>query len=150
MESQKSKTETRIITSSKDMEDLGIELGKRTSQGCIFLLFGEMGSGKTTFVHGLAEGLGITGNISSPTYIIMRGYTLLKETQSHFYHVDLYRLENNEEMKDIGLFDILHDTSSVSAIEWAEKLETLPDKRVELHFSYVDENTRKVEIKKYE
>lgn len=128
--------EKEIITkSSEETKKLGFDFAKTLQEGDIVCLYGDLGSGKTTFVQGLAEGLGIKNKIISPTFIIVRKY-------DYFYHVDLYRIESPE---NLGLIEILNDKSSIVAIEWAEKLGSLtPDKRIDIKFSHADGNTRKI------
>src|SRR4030042_4237719 len=81
----------------------------------ILALSGDLGSGKTTFTQGFAEGLGIKSRVISPTFILMRKY-------GDFYHLDLYRLENNieGEIKNLGIKDIWEDKKNIMIIEWAE------------------------------
>ena len=82
-------------------------------------LVGDIGAGKTTFVQGLAESLGIL-RVVSPTFIIMRKYNL---RERNFYHLDLYRLEGNieEELKNIGFLEILDEKDAITVVEWAER-----------------------------
>jgi tRNA threonylcarbamoyladenosine biosynthesis protein TsaE len=113
----------------------------------VVALSGELGSGKTTFTQGFAEGLGITSRILSPTFILMRSYELEDPGRS-FYHIDLYRLEGGikEEMANLGIFDIFDDPNDIVLIEWAEKAEgLLPEKTVWVRFDRINENERKIE-----
>ena len=107
-----------------------------------------MGSGKTTFVQGLAEGLGITKKIISPTFIIMRTYELKDHpTKKFFYHVDLYRIESEQDIEGLGLLEIMQDSESIVIIEWPEKIASiLPEKRKELVFNYVKDDIRNIII----
>lgn len=135
-----------IITNCfEETQKLGEKIGSDLKKGTILALFGELGSGKTTFVQGLAKGLGIKRRIISPTFIIIRKYQI-----SNFYHIDLYRIEE-EDIGELGLIEILKDKSSIIAIEWAEKLgKLLPKKRIEIHFEYLGENKREIKVEKYE
>ena len=111
-------------------------------------LSGELGSGKTTFTQGFAEGLGITSRILSPTFILMRFYELEGWGRS-FYHIDLYRLEAGirEEMANLGIFDIFGDPNNIVLIEWAEKAEgLLPENTVWVKFDRINENERKITV----
>ena len=131
--------ETFITKNSKQTKKLGFNFAKGLKKGQVICLYGDLGSGKTTFTQGLAEGLGIKEKIISPTFIIIRTYP-----SKNFYHVDLYRVENDG-MQGLGLEEILGDTSNISVIEWAEKLkDLLPEKRIDIKFFYKDENTREV------
>lgn len=129
-------------------EKIGYEIksGLPAQAGKIFALFGELGSGKTTFVQGLARGLGIKRRIISPTFIIIRKYEL---ESGNFYHVDLYRVEK-EEIGGLELLEIINEPNSIIAIEWAEEIRIfLPRRRWEIYFEYLDENKRKIWIKKF-
>ena len=101
-----------------------------------------MGSGKTTFIQGLAKGLGIKKRITSPTFVFVKKY------QPDFYHVDLYRIEKIEETKDLGLEEIFSDPQTMMAVEWAEKIEEmLPKERMDIQFNYLDNKKRKIIFK---
>jgi len=105
-------------------------------------LTGDLGSGKTTFVQGLAEGLGFAGRIISPTFILMRKYP-------GFYHVDLYRFEENvaQEVENIGLTDIWGKDKNIVVIEWAEKIKDLiPPKANWIKFEDMGEDKRRIII----
>jgi tRNA threonylcarbamoyladenosine biosynthesis protein TsaE len=105
-------------------------------------LSGELGSGKTTFIQGVAEGLGIKARVNSPTFIIMREYGSL-------YHVDLYRLEENleREVENLGLLDIISEGRSIVIIEWAERIKKLlPQKTNWVNFENIKEDKRKISI----
>jgi tRNA threonylcarbamoyladenosine biosynthesis protein TsaE len=137
--------ETQITQSSHETFALGKAFAQKVSTGGILLLYGNLGAGKTTFVQGLASGLGIEKRIISPTFVIMRSYA------NAFYHIDLYRLQGEKhELEAIGLFDIMHNPSAIMAIEWPEKMESfLPEKRWELHFENIGEDKRKITIVSY-
>ena len=94
-------------------------MGQRVDAGTVIALFGDLGSGKTVFVQGLAEGL----DVPADYYITSPSYTLINEYPGRhpLYHVDLYRLGNVSDIEDIGLYDIL-DANGVVAIEWADRL----------------------------
>ena len=133
-----------ITQSARETEKLGEKIGADLKPGTVLALFGELGSGKTTFLKGLAEGLGIKERIISPTFVFQRQYPLEKG-QGVFYHFDLYRIEGANEAKGLGLEEALSDPESISAIEWAEKIkEILPQKRKEVYFEYLGENKRRI------
>lgn len=130
----------------KETQQIGKEFGKQLLPGDCVLLYGNLGAGKTTFVQGLAQGLGITRRIISPTFVILRSYEV---SQNMFYHVDLYRLETAKDTESIGLFDILKIQKNIVAIEWPEKLgNSLPKKRWEVRCEYVDDEKRSITITK--
>jgi tRNA threonylcarbamoyladenosine biosynthesis protein TsaE len=104
-------------------------------------LSGDLGSGKTTFVQGLAQGLGHTGRLISPTFILMRKY-------SRFYHVDLYRLEDNLalEIENLGLTDVWNKDMIV-VVEWAEKIKDLiPPGTIWIRFEDLGGDKRRITV----
>lgn len=126
---------------------LGVEFAKKIKQGDILAFYGDLGSGKTTFIQGLALGLNIKRRIISPTFIIIRHYKL---KNGNFYHIDLYRTQNVNDLLSVGLDEILITKENIVTIEWSEKLGSLmPKIRYDLKFSYIDEFTRSISIKKY-
>ncbi|MGN1314859.1 MAG: tRNA (adenosine(37)-N6)-threonylcarbamoyltransferase complex ATPase subunit type 1 TsaE [Lachnospiraceae bacterium] len=115
----------RIIesTSESDTYALGVEIGKKAKPGEVYALSGDLGVGKTALTKGVAAGLGIKEPVSSPTFTILQIY---EEGRLPFYHFDVYRLEEAEEMDEIGYIDYLYG-EGVSLIEWAELIsEVLP------------------------
>jgi len=112
-----------------------------------------LGSGKTTFVQGLAKGLKIEGQIISPTFIIVRKYqTGFKDRNMSFrdfYHVDLYRLEGDlgKEILNLGLPYLWSDPKNIIVVEWAEKIrELIPSDATWINFENIGENQRRIEI----
>lgn len=140
----------RIITTTfSETQALGRTFAKTLKGGDIIGLHGDLGSGKTTFVQGLAEGLGITKRIISPTFIIMRTYEIKSKNKTvgikNFYHVDLYRVENEKDIEGLGLLEIMQDSENIVAIEWPEKIEhLLSTKRKDIFFTYLDEERRSI------
>jgi len=123
-----------------------LDLLKGAKHAQVIALTGDLGSGKTTFMQGFAEGLGYTGRLISPTFILMRQYPI---QSGKLYHLDVYRLDKNvdEEAKDLGLMEIMSDPSNIVVIEWAEKMRTiLPEDTQWISFEYVDDETRKIMI----
>ncbi len=121
---------------------MGKKIGASLKAGEILAFTGGLGAGKTTFIQGLASGLGIKNKIVSPTFILMRKY-------DNFYHLDLYRLEGDveKEVENLGLFDVWKDTKNIIAIEWAEKLKTKwPKNTTWIRFENLDEERRRIEI----
>jgi len=113
----------------------------------VVCLYGELGSGKTTFVQGFAKGLGITSRLLSPTFIIVRRYEV-PVSFTFLYHIDLYRVKTQKELTDLGLPEILSDSLSCTLIEWAERLgDILPKRRTDIHFSLEENTGHKVTIR---
>ncbi len=140
--------ETVYITkSSSQTQALGKGLAKSLYEGTVLAFFGNLGSGKTTFIQGLAQGLGIKRRIISPTFIILRQYKL---KNGNFYHVDLYRTESYKDAEGVGLDQIIHERRNIVAIEWAEKIrDFLPKKRTEIHINAIGEDKREIKILNY-
>src|SRR5438094_891779 len=138
--------EILITNSFEETQKLGINFSNHLKGGDVLALHGDLGTGKTTFVQGLARGLGIKKNITSPTFIIVRQYGI-PSPQLYFYHIDLYRVENENEIEGLGLLEIINDSKNIVAIEWAEKIEKLlPKKRINLLFEHLEKNRRKITI----
>lgn len=113
----------------------------QTTKARIFALVGDLGAGKTTFVQGFAKGLGIKEKIASPTFVLIRQHKIPK-TKKNLFHIDLYRLENSTDLKQLGLEEIFSDTDGIVIIEWAEKLSKLPKNAVKISIQKNAANTR--------
>ena len=135
-----------ITKSAFETKSLGKEIASNLGGGEVFALSGELGSGKTTFVQGFAEGLGITARIISPTFILMRKY---KVGDKDFYHIDLYRLEGNieNEVINLGLSDLWEKPENIVVIEWAEKIKNMIPKSAKwIKFENLGGDKRKIII----
>lgn len=124
---------------------LGRQIADQLKGGEVLALIGDLGAGKTTFIQGVAEGLGIKNNIISPTFILMRSYQT--DSDKVLYHLDLYRLEQNidKELQNLGLDDIWGKDENVVVIEWADRAkELLPKNTKWIEFEYLSEDERKV------
>lgn len=138
-------SKSQIISHSvEETQHLGETIGSYLNAGTVLALTGELGSGKTAFVQGLAIGLEVPDNyvITSPSY------TLINEYPGRYplFHVDLYRISEPADIEDIGLYEIL-DVQGVVAIEWADRMEQgLPLNHVSLQFNIIDDKTRKISI----
>ena len=144
-----------ISESSIQTQEIGRRLGKLVGAGDLLLLDGQLGTGKTTFTQGLASGMNIAEVVNSPTF------TLLKEYQGRgsdtadgsqnkkpsglaLYHFDLYRLDEPEEIFDLGFEDYFYG-SGVSVVEWADKAETLwSEERLYIRLRSIDETRRRL------
>jgi tRNA threonylcarbamoyladenosine biosynthesis protein TsaE len=135
----------QIITNSLDeTRALGEKTGKNLDSGTVLALTGDLGSGKTTFVQGLAKGLDVPDDyyITSPTYTLINEYP----GRYHFFHVDLYRIENHAELDDIGLYEILR-SDGIVAIEWADKLpKNLLLEYLAIHIDILNNESRKISM----
>lgn len=100
---------------------IGKEIGQNAIPGSVYTLIGDLGVGKTVFTQGVAEGLGITEPISSPTFTILQVY---EEGRMPFYHFDVYRIGDVEEMEEIGYEDCFYG-DGICFIEWANLIEEI-------------------------
>ncbi len=115
--------------SPEETKALGEKLGLESEPGTVYTLVGDLGVGKTVFTQGMAEGLGITEPICSPTFTIVQVY---EEGRMPFYHFDVYRIGDIEEMDEIGYEDYFFG-EGVCMIEWANLIEEiLPEKRFDI------------------
>ena len=113
-----------VTVHSKAPEDtaaLGALLGRTASPGQIYTLTGDLGVGKTVFTQGFAKGLGVAGPVNSPTFTIVQIY---EDGRLPFYHFDVYRIADVEEMEEIGYEDCFYG-DGVCLIEWAELIEEI-------------------------
>ena len=129
-----------ITSDSADYtKKIGNFFSKVVSAGDIIIFSGELGGGKTTFISGIAEGLGIRENIASPSFTIINLYNV--SGRNKLVHVDFYRLESSKEMFDIGLEDYIYDNTSIICIEWGGKFKKYLFKDfLEITLNYVIEN----------
>lgn len=141
-----------ISHSGEETKLLGVSLARDLLElsprgGVVLGLVGGLGSGKTTFVQGLAKGTGIKGRIISPTFVLMRSYRLKgKRAFRTFHHVDLYRLEGND-IGVLGLEELWNSLRTMVVVEWADKIrKLLPRKTIWISFLPMSENERKIVI----
>jgi len=155
--------------STKQTQSLASQLAKKIlareprAGALVLALTGDLGSGKTTFIQGLAKGLGIRARIASPTFVIMRKFQIPRnkkrtnskfqiskfKTFKKFYHFDCYRLQKPEEILELGWREILADPKNIMAIEWPERIKKfLPKETNHLNFKFIDKNQREIRIGK--
>lgn len=134
--------------SEKETINKGIELAGKLKGGEIILLYGDLGTGKTQFVKGIAEGLGVEEGITSPTFVLMKQFDIKKEGLSTLYHIDLYRIDSQVDLASLGLDDAFRDENGVVVIEWADRLKGVPEGAITVNLEYSGESSRKIEIKK--
>lgn len=118
--------ETKYTTNNEDETiELGRKFAKELSLGDIVYLYGDLGSGKTEFIKGICDFFKVDDLVTSPTFTIMNKYIgELKHQEIPIFHIDLYRIEKNHELNEIGFDECLFEESSIKLIEWAEKAET--------------------------
>lgn len=150
------KIEKKILTSKQvitnnatETKELGKALVKDIHGGDCIFLYGELGAGKTTFTQGIAEGLGIRQRVISPTFIIVREYALKVPHIKFFYHIDLYRISGEQDIKTLGLDEIINNKDSIVIIEWPQKLgEFLPKGQWSIYLEAMPADKRKIIIEK--
>lgn len=132
-----------LIHSEADMIAFGRNFAANLSAPAVIELIGDVGTGKTTFTRGLAEGLGITESICSPSFTISRFYEGEKYTLTHY---DFYRLDDPGLMAD-DLAESIAEPNNITVVEWGESIaDILPAEHYRITINYIDENTREVEI----
>jgi len=131
-----------ISHSAAETFDYGRQLGGDLRPGDVLALSGDLGAGKTCFVKGVALGLGITQDVTSPTFTLIHEY---RGGRLPVFHVDLYRLDSAQQAEAIGLEDCMAG-DGVTVIEWAEKVEPLlPARTIRIHIIATGETTRDIE-----
>ena len=161
-----------ITKSPSQTKGLGKNLAKEIlksppqKEALILGLKGDLGGGKTTFLQGFAMGLGIKEKILSPTFVIIKKFSITeprnsgakvkiktkssspsKSKFSNFYHIDCYRIERLKGVLDLGFREIISDSQNIVTIEWADRIDKiLPAKAIIINFEFVDQKTRKITI----
>jgi len=141
-------------TSARETQKLAALLAreiKNISAPCkgalVIALEGNLGGGKTTFAQGFARGLGITAKVLSPTFVILKSFKLRASSFKKFIHIDAYRIERASGIEVLGWRDLAGDPRNIILVEWAEKIRKLiPSDAIFIHFKFVNEKTRKIEI----
>ena len=127
------------------------DLRRSQRRPLILALEGELGSGKTTFIQGLARALGIREKVQSPTFVLMRWYRLPRARRGgfrHLVHVDAYRLESLGQARHLGLKDTFRDCDAIVVIEWADRIRKLvPKNAIWIVFAHKGRNKRLITVK---
>lgn len=132
--------------SRSEAETLAIakEFAATLRPGDVVALIGDLGAGKTVFTRGVAAALGITGEVTSPTFTLIQEY----RGQIPLYHMDLYRLNSEREILDIGVEDYFYG-DGICLVEWAEKLgEMFPADAIRVVIRHVDNRSREITIER--
>ncbi len=133
-----------LSTSEEQTERFAREFAMTLTAGDFLAFFGDLGSGKTAFIRGVASVLCPGERVSSPTYAIVNEYA----GEPPLYHFDLYRITDDDSLYATGFYDYF-DRGGIIAAEWCENVPfALPDKRYEIHFEKLSETERKIDIKK--
>ena len=132
-----------ISKSVEDTHKLASRIAAKLKSGDVLGLSGNLGGGKTTFVQGLAKGLGVQEKITSPTFVIIKEYPTIKNFD--LVHIDLYRITSFTEAKTSGIEDYLGKPGKICVIEWAERIkEHLPDNTKFIKFKFINDSTREI------
>lgn len=139
------KKQTVITNSAQETIGFAKKFAKGLKPGTVLCLEGQLGSGKTTFIKGLAKGLGLAHpeQVKSPTFVLMHVY----RSKIPLYHFDCYRLDSAGELVDIGFEDFINDPHAISCVEWAEKAKKLvPAHALRICFKILAPFSRQVTI----
>jgi tRNA threonylcarbamoyladenosine biosynthesis protein TsaE len=129
-----------VTKSAAETEAFGERFGKRLRAGDLVLLTGELGAGKTTFVRGVARGVGSSAPVASPTFQLVRVYP----GRLQLAHLDLYRIESSSELGDLGLDELLDQGAAV--VEWGERLDA-PQAAL-VHLEHLEGDRRMIRVKR--
>jgi tRNA threonylcarbamoyladenosine biosynthesis protein TsaE len=133
---------TFISRSPEETQQFGRQLGELAWPGDVYLLSGQLGAGKTCLTQGIAWGLGSTEYAASPTFVLMREMA----GRLTLYHIDFYRLDNIEEIANLGLDDYFYG-NGVCVVEWSEKAPgLLPAEHLQIQITYLGEMERRFTI----
>ena len=132
-----------ISNSEKDTAELGRRLAKKLKGGEVIAFFGDLGAGKTHFVSAIAEGVGFSGETSSPTFALVNEYI---GGRLSLYHFDMYRISGWEDLYSSGFFEYM-ESGGVVLTEWSENIEAaLPDEAIRITIKNIGETNREIEI----
>jgi len=140
------KNNEAVTSSPQETIDFAKRFAAGLKPGTVLCLDGQLGSGKTTFIKGLAEGLGLKHpeQVKSPTFVLMHIY----KARMPLYHFDCYRLDSLEELENIGFQDFINDPHAISCVEWAEKAaELLPATVRHIRFEILGVSDRRITLK---
>ncbi|MEA1965232.1 MAG: tRNA (adenosine(37)-N6)-threonylcarbamoyltransferase complex ATPase subunit type 1 TsaE [Candidatus Aerophobetes bacterium] len=122
---------------------MGEKIGKKISRGSIIALTGELGSGKTTLIQGIGEGIGATSMIKSPSFTIIHEYP----GPVPLYHFDLYRLKDEQEIIPLGYEEYFYKREGIVVVEWAEKIKNfLPPEHLKINIQMLNLSKRKISL----
>lgn len=138
-----------ISHSPEQTRRIGTQLGRVLDQGSLVLLGGMIGAGKTTFAQGLARGLRVSSEMLSPTFTLVSEHEGVdaSERAVRIYHIDLYRIEDGDELLSVGFEEYLDDPNAVTIVEWPERARAmLPDEYISIEFSSIADTKRGISV----
>ena len=138
--------ETEKVAKNFVEEITRAERARRNNQNALIVgLYGDLGSGKTTFVKGIAKVFGLEKTITSPTFVIEKIYKLKNQVFDNLIHIDAYRLKNEKELLNLGWREISKNPKNIIFIEWPENVnDILPSDTKNIKFRFVDKNVREI------
>lgn len=136
------------LSNTQKTKELAAKIAQKINPGAVFLLYGDLGSGKTTFVRYIVESLGIDSRVQSPTFVIVRKYSdeSAKGKIKQVFHADLYRISDENQITDLGLKEMSEEENSVMFIEWPELVEEEFKYGAKMYFETTGENERVVKL----
>lgn len=136
-----------ISQNEKETIEFAKKIAHKCKGGQVLALFGDLGSGKTTFAKGFALGLKIEKNITSPTFTIMKQYELPKNSKAKFLvHIDCYRLATRDDLEAIGFFEFVGDKDYIVLLEWPECVwSEIKDFSQKITFTHIDDCRRRIQ-----
>lgn len=133
-----------ITHSPEETIALAENIGKLLRAGDCIAYYGDLGAGKTTFTRGIAKGMGLPDEVSSPTFAIVNEYH--GKGRLSLYHFDMYRIMGSDELETTGFYDYPME-ESIFAVEWSENIEdAFPDDVIRINIERIDDDTRKITI----
>jgi tRNA threonylcarbamoyladenosine biosynthesis protein TsaE len=135
---------------TKEIAKIFLAKLKPTKDGATVVgLYGELGTGKTTFTQFIAKELRVKKKVKSPTFVIMKRYSLKNDKYRNLFHIDAYRLKNERELLHLGWDEIIGNKEHLVFVEWPENvMKALPKKHHQIHISHTKTGHRKFKIKK--
>ena len=135
-----------VSDSPEETFSLGQRIAELLSPGSVIALKGALGSGKTCLAKGIARGIGVTDNITSPTYTIINEYHTNDIKYPVLYHIDAYRLNDDKDFEDIGGTEVIN-SGRISIIEWSERIpKSLPDNAIIVSFEITGPTSRLIQV----
>ena len=158
---KKERIEDFVVNSAKEMKNLGLSVARRVillrkdKENAIVLgLQGGLGGGKTTFLQGFAQGLNIRQRVLSPTFVLMKRFSIPKKPGlgpykfRDFYHIDCYRIKETKEMLRLGFKEIISNPKNIVCVEWADRIRNImPPDTIWIDFNFLTKDKRKVRIR---
>lgn len=137
-----------ITNSANDTIEFGKSVARAVEKGAVISLVGDLGAGKTTFTKGVARGLGIMDNVTSPTFTILNEYV---GEEKRLYHFDFYRIEDPDELVELGFEDYFPSADGLTIVEWVEKAPSvLPKQYYQITFEKIDDDKRRIVFEEVE